>query len=305
VKTLPRYPVYVPSKGRYDSCFTSKCLTRDGVPHFLVINESERDLYAPLESEFCSVLLLPVEESNAAIAKGAGLIFARNWIRDHAEAAGFARHWQIDDNVRHFRRWVKDRRLPCRAGIALRACEDFSDRYTNVGISGLNYTMFAVQTSPPFYLNVHVYSISLINHAMPFRWRLRYNDDTDICLQALANDWCTVLFNVFIADKIATMVVSGGNTDQIYQGDGRLRMARDLERMWPGVVTTKRRFQRPQHCIKNSWRHFDTPLIRVENYDEVVASQGDWKERMKLKQVKPTKSSRLREFVAKTRREIR
>ena len=61
--------------------------------------------------------------------------------------------------------------------------------------------------------------------------------------------------------------MKGGNTAELYQGDGRLRMARSLERVWPYVVETKRRFKRPQHHIKYSWRNFDTQLIRRNDID--------------------------------------
>src|SRR5690606_25350984 len=112
-------------------------------------------------------------------------------------------------------------RVNVNAGVALRVCEDFTDRYTNVAISGFQYSMFAPTTShirAPFVTNCHVYSCSLINHAMPYRWRRRYNDDTDICLQALSGGWTTILLYAFLADKIATMKLSGGNTDDLYQG---------------------------------------------------------------------------------------
>ena len=35
-------------------------------------------------------------------------------------------------------------------------------------------------------------------------------------------------------------------------------MARSLERLWPGLVTVKRRFGRPQHVVR--WNVFKTPL---------------------------------------------
>jgi ABC-type Fe2+-enterobactin transport system substrate-binding protein len=61
-------------------------------------------------------------------------------------------------------------------------------------------------------------------------------------------------------DKIPTMKVPGGQTEAAYNGDGRLFMARSLERVWPGVVETKRRYKRPQHVVAQSWQRFDTPL---------------------------------------------
>jgi hypothetical protein len=59
---------------------------------------------------------------------------------------------------------------------------------------------------------------------------------------------------------MTTMTMKGGNATELYKGDGRLKMARSLERVWPYVVETKRRFRRPQHVVRGAWRAFDTPL---------------------------------------------
>jgi hypothetical protein len=118
---------------------------------------------------------------------------------------------------------------------------------------------------------------------MPFKWRLIYNDDTDLCLQVLTGGMCTVALNTFLAQKINTMVVKGGNTDDLYKGDGRLKMARMLERQWPYIVTTDRRFQRPQHVVRNAWRDFDTPLKRRTDIDWDNLEAVDYN--MTLKQV--------------------
>ena len=56
------------------------------------------------------------------------------------------------------------------------------------------------------------------------------------------------------------MKIKGGNTKELYRGDGRLKMACSLERQWPRVVTVGRRFKRPQHVVHKAWRNFDTPL---------------------------------------------
>lgn len=256
---LPRYPVYVPSKGRAGACLTARFLTRDRCPFYLVVVPSEEEAYRR-EFPDAEILVLPGEDLR--------LLGTRLWIREHSEAAGHERHWQLDDNAQDIRRLYRGRRIRAAAGLALRTVEDFVDRYENVGVAGLNYQMFVTpQTRDPYFLNVHVYSCSLIWNRMPHTWRLLYNDDTDLCLQVLSGGLCTVLFNVFMFDKVPTMTVRGGNTDDLYQGDGRLRMARALEREWPGVVTTKRRFRRPQHVVKGSWKHFDTPLIRRPDVD--------------------------------------
>jgi hypothetical protein len=288
----PRYPVYVISKGRSDCCLTARFLIRDQVPFHIVIEPQEHEAY---EKEFGAERLLILPFSNL----GFGSISARNWVWEHAKTAGAERHWILDDNIRHIDRRWKSRKIKCEAGVALRVVEDFTDRYENIAIAGLNYDYFAINNvkAPPFWLNVHVYSCLLIRTDLPFRWRGRYNEDTDLCLQVLAGGWCTVLFNAFLAAKVPTMMMKGGNTAELYKGDGRLKMARSLERVWPYVVSTGRRFRRPQHVIRNSWRGFDTPLKRKPGFDpSMLPATNEYG--MVLKQTGDVKSETIRDLIA-------
>jgi hypothetical protein len=287
---MPRYPVYIPSKGRAEHCLAARELLKDGVPFRLVVEPQEREAYA---AKFGAERLLVLPFANLG-----SVVPARNWIRDHATAAGCVRHWQLDDNLYGFYRVWRGQRLLCRAGMALRLTEDFVDRYENVAIAGLNYDMFYVATHdkiPPFYLNHRVYSCTLFLNALPHRWRGRYNEDTDICLQVLADGWCTIFMNAFLAKKKWTMQMRGGNTDELYQGDGRLKMARALERVWPGVVQTHRRFKRPQHVVHDSWKKFDTPLKLKPGIDPARLSRDE--RGIKLVAVQPIKSAFLRRLV--------
>lgn len=537
-RAFPRYPVFIPTKGRHQhsAALTIRCLLADEVPFYAVVEAEERDAYAAVAGED-RVLVLP--------ESGQGLVYARNWIKDYSTERGDARHWQLDDNIIEFRRFYRNQRIPCHAGVGLRVCEDFVDRYENVAIAGLNYQMFGVKATKPFVTNCHVYSCvtpgtpvlcddlvwrpvgslgvgdgivgfdenplrvgegqigayrylrsgvvtsadrivrpsyrirfedgreviasddhrwlgrlqgqarpgwvltsdlapgdevkdfgapwktdetreagwlagifdgegylldaknrrravcgfaqkpglvydeatrllkergfdapgrlgesgvmnwnlagiydvarllgtlrpvrmisraqewldgyciarfptarvaevefvgetevvalgtsvgtyiaegllshncTLVLNAIPHRWRLRYNDDTDMCLQVLADGWCTVLVNVFLANKLRTMVLSGGNTDDLYQGDGRLRMARSLERVWPYVVETGRRFERPQHVVRDAWRKFDTPLrLRADVDLDALPPVDEYG--LRLDAVGPVRSETLR-----------
>lgn len=252
-KRMPTYPIYIPSKGRADRSLTANFMLKDGVTFRIVVEPQEQDLYAERFGAAC-LLVLPKNDQ--------GLIYARNWIKAHATAEGHVRHWQIDDNIARIRRWWYGDRIPVASGAALSITEEFVDRYENVAVAGLNYYMFAVESKVrPFFRNSRVYSCSLILNALPHRWRSVYNDDTDFCLQVLADGWCTILMNIFLIEKRPSMTVRGGNTDALYKGDGRAKMARSLERLWPGVVTTHRRFSRPQHHVFGVWDRFDTPLV--------------------------------------------
>jgi len=298
---LPRYPVYIPSKGRWGNMLTANCLTEDGVDFYLVVEKEEVEYYTESLSKISdlhgnatgTILTLPFSNQGSVIP-------ARNWIKEHSTISGFERHWQIDDNIHRFRRVYRYKRIQCSAGIGLRVCEDFTDRYENIAVSGLTYEFFVIPSGktgyPPFFLNCHVYSTSLILNSLPHKWRFKYNEDTDYCLQVLSDGWCTVALNAFMANKCQTTVMTGGNTPN-YKEDGRLKMSKDLERVWPYVVRTSRKFNRPQHHVRGNWKGFDQPLIRKPDID--------WKELdgnvydMKLVQVRDeVKSDLLKGFLA-------
>ena len=282
----PRYPVYIISKGRSTCCLTAKILRTDGVPFCLVIEPQEADLYV---EQFDRSLFLILPFSNL----GLGSIPARNWVWEHALSSGEERHWIIDDNIQAWYRRVNGIRIPCNAKIALAAIEDFADRYQNVAIAGCGYEMFLPEGTqvPPFIKNAHVYSNNLILNRLPYRWRGRYNEDTDLCLQVLAGGWCTVQVMAFLVKKTASMKMHGGNSAELYKGDGRLKMARSLERLWPGVVSVARRYGRPQHIV--NWTKFDTQLKLKPG---VVIDPMPNEYGMKLTQVKPIKSEIIREL---------
>jgi hypothetical protein len=284
---LPKYPIYIPSKNRADVCYTAKFFLRDQVDFKIVVEPSQKEAYQKIFGED-QLLILPEDNMK--------LLGSRLWIREHSIKNGFARHWQFDDNISEIRRLHNGNRIICESNAAIRLIEDFTDRYENIGLSGFNYCMFLPNSEKkPMIFNCRIYSATLINNQMPYKWRLIYNDDTDLCLQVLTNNLCTVLFNCVSVMKKATMTVKGGNTDDLYQKDGRLKMARTLEAMWPEWVTTKWRFGRPQHVIKNSWRDFKTPLIRRKDIDW---SQFDKPNNygMELVQVKEIKSPTLKKF---------
>lgn len=245
----PSYPVYIVSKGRWETRLTSKALERMHVPYHIVIEPQEYDNYAAVIDP-AKVLVLPF--SNL----GQGSIPARNWIWEHSINNGAARHWILDDNIMYFHRFQQNRRYEVFSGVTFKAIEDFVDRYTNVALAGMQYEKFAPvkqKHDKPFVINTRVYSCILIKNDLPYRWRGRYNEDTDLSLRALKDGWCTVLFYAFLAEKQATMSMKGGNTDELYKQDkdfdGRLEMAQSLQRQHPDVVTITRKWGRWQHQV--------------------------------------------------------
>lgn len=258
----PRYFIYIISKGRWKSRLTSKILEKMGIPYCIVVEPQEYDEYAK-RIDPAKILTLPF--SNL----GRGSIPARNWVWKHSLKTGAERHWILDDNLRCFYRLADNLKTPTLCGNMFRAAEDFVDRYENVALSGFNYFMFASRKSkvPPLYLNTRIYSCILVRNDLPCHWRGRYNEDTDLSLRVLKGGWCTVLFNAFLVEKMQTMTMKGGNTEELYQGDGRWKMAKSLERQHPDVVTVVRRWGRWQHRV--DYRSFRKNKLKLRE-DAVV-----------------------------------
>lgn len=217
----PKYPMYIVSKGRHESMFTSRALARMRVAHYIVIEPQDKDLYESALINFNLtdyVTLLVAPFSNHGDGPGR----ARNWAWDHSMSIGATHHWVLDDNIGGFYRLQRDERYRIESGVAFRAMEDFCDRYDNVYISGPQYRFFAVpgQYRPPFVTNTRIYSVLLIRNSCQHRWRGRYNEDTDLSLRVLKDGNCTIEFNIFLQDKAATQTVKGGNTEEFYHKEG-------------------------------------------------------------------------------------
>lgn len=244
-----RYPVYVISKGRWTGGgLTYRALDKLGIDYRIVIEPQERELYAEHVAEE-KMLVLPFAEL------GQGSIPARNWVWDHAVESGASRHWILDDNIADFARLNRNKVRIIKDENPFIPCEVFADRYKNVGLIGMEYRGFGRIDSPnltPYRLNTRVYSCILINHALPFRWRGRYNEDTDLALRVLKAGWVTVVFNCYRIHKAQTMTMRGGNTDDLYAGDGRRKMAESLKDQHPDVVTVSEKWGRPQHHVDYS-----------------------------------------------------
>jgi hypothetical protein len=247
----PKYPVYIISKGRWESRLTVKALEEINMPYHVVVEPQEYDRYAKVIDPN-NIYTLPF--SNL----GQGSIPARNWVWEHSLASGARRHWILDDNMRPFYRLNRNTIHPVASGTMFKVAEDFVDRYTNVAIAGFEYEMFAMRKAklPPFRLNTRIYSCILIKTSLPYRWRGRYNEDTDLSLRALKDGWCTVLFLAFLTKKVGTMRMKGGNTDELYQkegvakeDDGRWKMAKSLQDQHPDVTTITQKWGRWQHQV--------------------------------------------------------
>lgn len=262
-----------------------------GVPHFIVVEPNEVDLYAKAcKGTLATVIELDMSYKRTyelcddlGLTKSTGPGPARNFIWDHSIAHGHEWHWVMDDNIRNFQRTYRNRRIELGDGMGFKAMEDFVLRYRNIGMAGPNYRMFVPSRSKlsPFVKNTRIYSCNLIRNDLKYRWRGRYNEDTILSLDMLKGGWCTVQFNAFLQDKLHTQILGGGNTAEFYAKEGTLPKSKMLVQEHPDVSRLSYRYGREHHFVDYG------PFKRLKlilREDVEIPSDDTYK--MKLKRLK-------------------
>lgn len=267
----PNHPVYIVSKGRWHTRLTAKALAKMGVDFKIIVEGHEYDQYASV-IDARQILVLPEEYLNAydtcddlGRTKSVGPGAARNYAWDHAISIGAKSHWVMDDNLDAFHRMNRNIKAECETGTIFWIAEQFVDRYENVAISGFNYYSFCKATDPvpPFSLNTRIYSCLLIRNDIPYRWRARYNEDTDLCLRVLKDGYCTIQFNAFLQGKVTTQRMIGGNTKEFYKEEGTKAKSEMLANLHPDVAEVVWKFNRWHHHV--DYRRFKiNKLIRKQ-----------------------------------------
>lgn len=288
--TDPKYPLYIVSKGRWESRLTSKALEKMGIDYYIVVEEQEFDQYASVIDKK-RILIFPKDKyfkeydscDNLGDSKSKGPGAARNFVWDHSISNGFKYHWVMDDNIRGFYRYNNNIKIPINTGSFFRVMEDFVDRYENIAMAGPNYFMFVVrkQKQPPFVLNTRIYSCNLIKNNSPYRWRGRYNEDTDLSLRMLKDGWCTMQFNAFLQEKVRTQTLKGGNTEAFYAKEGTLPKSKMLVELHPDVSKLVFKFKRIHHFV--DYTPFKKNKLIKKNNIEISDENNEYG--MKLKYV--------------------
>jgi hypothetical protein len=264
----PKFPIYIPSKSRWDSKLTMICLDTLKVPYKVIVEEEQFKQYADSIGED-KLLILPkkyqdeyqtFDDFGDKLGKGSGP--ARNFAWEHSISEGHEWHWIIDDNIREFYRLNRNRKIRVGDGTIFKCAEDFVLRYKNIGMAGFHYETFVHRKTKkkPYIINSRIYSCNLIRNDLPYRWRLRFNEDTDLSLRMLKGDWCTVLFCAFLQKKTATQRMKGGNTSELYSKVGTFPKSVILAKMHPDVCKVVWRWGRYHHYIDYK-KHFRQKLI--------------------------------------------
>lgn len=249
---------------------TSRSLQDMGVDHTIAVEPQDVESYRRAISHFglSHAELMELPFSNHGMGSGP----ARNECWEDSIKRGYSRHWVLDDNITDFYRLHQNARYRVKTPTYFRVMEDFVDRYKNVRLAGPRYRFFCAsdQKYPPFVRNTHIMSTILIDNALDFRWRSKYNEDIDLSLRVLKQGDCTILFNAYLQGKSATQTVKGGNTEEVYQADKleyrdtTYEKTMVLKNLHPDVVRVVERYGRWHHHI-NYEKHFRDNLLEFKD----------------------------------------
>ena len=281
----PKYPIYVVSKGRssLQKCLTVKWLNKMEVPHYVVVEPKEVEQYTETMGKLKYTTIIPLDMAykeryntldDLGDTKGKGPGAARNYCMDKSLSEGFEWCWILDDNIDGFHYLNRNIKHKLRTGVCFSVLEDFIGRFNNIGLAGLNYSKFCKECdkTPAYVMNTRIYSILLCNNKLPYRWRGRYNEDTIISLDILSDGYCTIQLNTFLADKLTTQRIDGGNNDMFYSKEGTEPKTDMLVKEYPQYATKVFKFSRIHHHVDYS--SFTQQLDGKPQENQIVNDYG-------------------------------
>lgn len=277
-----QFPIYIISKGRWETSYTVKNLNWMGITnYYVIVEEQEYNNYVnSLGPEHILILDKSFQENydtcdpegdEMGLPVGSGA--ARNFGWEHSIKNGYKYHWMMDDNIFAFYRLNNNLAYRVKSGAFFKAMEDFVLRYDNIAMAGPQYTKFIPYKSyrKPLEWNTRLYSCNFIRNDVPFRWRCRYNEDTDLSLRMLKAGYSTVQFVPFLQDKATTQTVKGGNTSEIYHVGTGVK-SRALARLHPDVTEVVYKYHRVHHQVNYTKFINNNPKLRD---DAIIPNEGE------------------------------
>ena len=252
-----QYPIYIPSKGRLFKCNAAKLLDESGYNYRIVVEPNEHQKYLDI---YPQSTVLTMDKNDQGIA------YARTWIKKYSIKQNEKKHWQLDDNIRRFRKWknnIRDYTLPHNV---LPFVERFSNKFKNCGTIGIRSDAFGYNIEPPYKKNRMVYCCILDNNNMDIFWRqMSLGSDTDYSIQVCeTRKWCTVLFHKYQITK-PNMGTQKGGHQKDYAEDGRKQRIKNLQKLW-GTEMIKKKLYKEKTMLNcnHIWKTYKHPLIPVD-----------------------------------------
>lgn len=168
-----RYTVYIPSKGRAETLATAEQLKEYNTSFKIVVEPQDEAEYLKFWDKDSLIVMKDNDK---------GMSFVRNFIKQYSIEQKEEFHWQLDDNIKSFKRRVNNKNIPYNPKKLLAIAERYCDRYSNVAIAGLCYTNYAFAKKNKVDVNKQPCSCFLVRNDLKNKWRPELMEDTDYAL---------------------------------------------------------------------------------------------------------------------------
>lgn len=235
------YPIFIPSKGRYNNNLTANLFNKYNIDYKLVVEDCEFNQYKDI---YGKEKIIKLDDSNYG-----HVAYVRNYIKKYATTRGFKRCWQIDDDIKGVMKRTKDGMIEVNPLEAIKCVEQITDKFSNIGISGLSSNVFGKLSKNHIELNKSVYSFWLLNLKLNFMFKPNTMEDIDYNLRCLVNSYCTLRFTNYLFKWTKTESQKGGNTEH-YAGKGKDVLHINTYMEWSHIVKIK------NNRVKVRWNKF-------------------------------------------------
>jgi len=250
-----RFTIYVITKGRWQYNYTIKSLEKLKIKNYKVVIEAEEvDSYIDSGVDKDKIIIFnKIDKNNKSSVP------VRNFVWNYSQKQKELYHWILDDNIKGFYRWNRNKRFEVNSGYIFTHIEDYILTKNNVMISGMNYFCFNNDIDYKRKLiikNTRIYSCILIKNEIPKlaeKWRGEFNEDTDLSIRILKLGYSSCLFNNYLCNKLQTGKLKGGNEElyKNYTQQGYTDKTLSLIKQHPDIVKTSKKFGKDNHHLVN------------------------------------------------------
>jgi len=255
---LPKYPIYIPSKGRAETKATAANFEENNIPYTFSIEKEDEEKY---RKAFPNAEFIILEKSNQ------GNPYSRNTIKEHALKNGHKYHWHIDDDIKKMAYYLDgknnyfDNFAQC-----LSIIEAVCDKYENIGAASPRSSAFSRTEKSIIGFNKNIYCVMLLKNDNDIWFRPDVLEDKDMSMQILANGECTVLFNRLLMFNPSTGTNSGGHGVHSERVKSRAERAKQLAKNWPGAFELRETKDGLRPKPSRIWQTFkQRPIKKGEN----------------------------------------
>jgi hypothetical protein len=253
-----RYPIYIPSKGRWENTRTVDLLEKNKITnYFVVVEKPEAEKYNVRPDGTNGIhakklLVIPPAKGSSAPA--------RNFCLEHAKKNGHKKIWMLDDDITNIYMHYKGKKC---IAVSVLDCferlENFSERATKVKAVGMRTSAsFLKDVKKDLQFNCSLTSIYLLS-VDTFRFRGTMLVDMDYQLQILRAGYKTLRMENYAFTFITPTKITGGYYDIYTDDKKRLAAIKEFCKLNKDVDPTVERNTTGFYVLKNIskiWRKF-------------------------------------------------